>query len=233
MATTTEPEIATATLTTTRAGDSAEQRIVLRGVSWETYRKLCDEIGDACGVKSYNQGVLELMSPEMRHEDYKMLLHHLILVLAEELGVPFKALGSTRWDDPEAERGLEPDECYLLTAEKVAEVARTRPVKAVDSPRPDLAVEVDVSRPLVDRTAIYATLGIAEVWRFDGRTLRIDRLRGDGAYEPADASQFLSIPPAEVVRWVVLERAEDDVAWMRRLRAWVRATLVARPESSK
>jgi Uma2 family endonuclease len=152
-------------------------------------------------------------------------LHELIKVLAEELGTPLKWCGSTRWDDAEAARGLEPDECYLLTAEKVAEYARTRPTKAKDCPRPDLAVEVDISRPQVDRAAIYATLGIPEVWRFDGKALAIDRLRDDGTYESAAASRFLPIPPAEVVRWVATEESADDSAWSRRLRAWVRAEL--------
>ena len=223
MATATEPE------TAIRVGNSAEQRIVLSGVSWETYQKLSEEIGDRRGLKSYNRGVLELMSPGLNHEDYKKRLDELIKILAEELGLPFKWMGSTKWDDPASERGLEADECYLLTAEKVARVVRNRPKKAEECPRPDLAVEVDISRPAVDRSVIYATLGIAEVWRFDGKLLQIDQLRADGGYEPAKVSRFLPIPPEEVVRWVVLEEEEDDVAWARRLRAWVKATLAPRP----
>ena len=222
--------MATEPVTTIRARDSAEQRIVLSGVSWETYQKLSEEIGGRHVLKSYNRGVLELMSPEAAHEDFKKLLDLLILVLAEELGVPCRRMGSTRWDDPTAKRGLEPDECYLLTSEKLAQVARKRPEKAEECPRPDLAVEVDISRPAVDRSAIYATLGIAEVWRFDGKLLRIDRLRADGGYEPAEVSRFLPIPPEEVARWVVVEWEADDIAWARRLRAWVKASLAPRAE---
>ncbi len=208
----------------------AEQRIVLRGVSWETYLKLSQEMGDKRGLKSYNRGVLELMAPELIHEDYRNLLDCLIRVVTDELTVPCRGLGSTTWNDPEAERGLEADKCYFLTAAKVAEFARNRAQKAAHAPRPDLAVEIDISRPKVDRTEIYATLGIVEVWRFDGKTLRIDQLRDDGTYETIAASRFLRIPPSEIVRWVVDELVEDDNAWMRRLRAWVRAELVGRPE---
>ena len=33
-------------------------------------------------------------------------------------------------------------------------------------PNPDLAVEVDISRPQADRPAIYAALQVPEVWTF-------------------------------------------------------------------
>jgi len=206
-----------------------DQRIILEGVSWATYQKLAEEIGDRRLLKSYNRGVLELVSPGLRHERYRIGLDRIVRVVAEEFDVPLKCLGSTTWNDPAAERALEPDEGYLLTREKLAEFVRKRPRTAADCPRPDLVIEVDISRPAVDRTEVYATLGIAEVWRFDGRSLRIDNLRDDGTYEPATVSRFLPIPPAEVVRWVVHEEAEDDNAWSRRLRAWVRATLAPPP----
>lgn len=228
MATITESttaEAAPATSPPDRA-ETSEQRVILRGVSWETYQKLSEELGDQGGLKSFNRGVLELMSPGFSHEKYKKLIGHLIQVTAEELNIPCTWMGSTTWDDPEARRGLEPDECYLLTPEKVAEVARADPRHSRDLPRPDLAVEVDLSPHPVDRSEIHATLGVAEVWRFDGVTLRIDRLRGDGLYEQMAASGFLPVPPAEVERWVVAEPSGDGSAWTRRLRAWVREALV-------
>jgi Uma2 family endonuclease len=226
MATITEPASIEPTTVPPDRPEPPEQRVILRGVSWETYRRLSEELGDQRVLKSYNQGVLELMSPGFSHEKYKKLIGQIIELTAEELNLPCTWMGSTTWDDPEAERGLEPDECYLLTPDKVADVSRSNPQHAREMPRPDLAVEVDLSRHPVDRSQIYATLGVAEVWRFDGETLRIDRLRGDGTYEPVAASGFLPVPPAEVVRWVLREPSGDGSAWARRLRAWVRATLV-------
>ena len=49
-------------------------------------------------------------------------------------------------------------------------------------PNPDLAIEVDVSRPQVDRAGISAALRVAEVWRLHGDTLTIERLTPEGTY---------------------------------------------------
>ncbi len=100
----------------------------------------------------------------------------MVVEITNELGIARKSLASTTWDRPEVERGIEADECYLLTAEKVEDVALRRPRTAADCPIPDLAIEIDMRRSEVDRAEIYATLGVPEVWRFDGKTLRIDRL---------------------------------------------------------
>lgn len=225
MATTTEPAKA---LRRQAVLVSEEQRIALRGVSWATYQKLVEEIGDRRTVLfAYNRGVLELMSPGSIHEDYKVLLRRLIEVVSEELDIPCKGMGSTKWDHEEAERGVEADECYMLTAVKVA-ASRHRSPRSSDYPFPDLAVEIDMRRSAVDRAEIYATMGVPEVWRFDGLSLRIDRLREDGAYEPAVESRFLPIPPAEVARWVLRDDVGDQNAWARQLRDWVRAELLPR-----
>jgi Uma2 family endonuclease len=206
---------------------SAEQRITLRGVSWETYQRLAEEVGDQTILMAYNRGVLELMSPGLPHEIYKKLLARLIETVTMELELPCRSLGSTLWDRPEAERGLEPDECYFLTAAKV-EAARHRSKNASDYPAPDLAIEIDLSPSKVDRAEIYATIGVPEVWRFDGEALRIDRLRNDGTYEEAAESLFLPVAPAEVVKWLVQVDLADETVWARQLREWVRAEVLPR-----
>src|SRR4051794_33849415 len=99
---------------------SGDQRVVLRGIDWETYRRLAESIGDQQVRIAYDRGVLELMSPGPAHEAYKRLLGRLIEAVSEELEIPCKSLSATLWDRPEAERGLEADECYYLTAGKVA-----------------------------------------------------------------------------------------------------------------
>ena len=119
------------------------------------------------------------MIPGPLHEIYKSLLARLIETVTMELELPCRSLGSTHWDRPEAERGLEPDECYFLTAAKVA-ATRHRSKDVSDYPPPDLAIEIDMSRSEVDRAEIYATIGVPEVWRFDGEALRIDRLGTTG-----------------------------------------------------
>ena len=112
-------------------------------------------------------------------------------MVAEELGIDSAGGGDTTWKRPELARGLEADECYYFLPEKIAADAAALERGSddiADYPNPDLAIEVDLSPPQVDRAGIYAALRVAEVWRFDGRTVVIDRLTADGTYMAADAA---------------------------------------------
>jgi hypothetical protein len=77
------------------------------------------------------------------------------------------------------ERGLEPDECYKLG-------------KLDDDDVPDIAIEVVVSSGLVDKMAVYAGLGVPEVWEWrpGSRAIVVHRLVGDG-YQRSDGSEIL------------------------------------------
>lgn len=204
-----------------------EQRIVLYEIDWETYQLLAEAIGDQPIRLAYNCGVLELMSPGPIHENYKSLIGRLIWLVTMELGIPCRTWGSTRWDRPEARRGIEADECYYLTRAKL-EATRHRPKDAADYPAPDLAIEVDISPSKVDRPSIYAALGVPEVWRFDGEALRIDRLGDDGTYAAAPESRLVPVLPSEVVYWLLEADPTDESIWGRQVQAWARATVLPR-----
>ena len=92
-----------------------------------------------------------------------------------------------------------------------------------DYPNPDLAIEVDISRPQVDHAGIYAALRVPEVWRFDGRELVIERLTAEGTYVAVQTSGFPSRSrPRTCGRWVVDEDSSNHTARARRLRAELR-----------
>ena len=67
---------------------------------------------------------------------------------------------------------------------------------AVDPP-PDLAIEIDITSSSVDREEIYAALGVPEIWRYDGDTLRIFLLRLDGTYELSETSTCFPFLPIQ------------------------------------
>jgi Uma2 family endonuclease len=102
-----------------------------------------------------------------------------------------------------------------------------------DYPNPDLAIEVDISTPELDRDAIHAALQVAEVWRFDGKSLAILRLQPNGQYAAVESSRFLPVRADEVRRWVASEHSADTTAWERRLWAWVRDELAPRLNNDK
>jgi Uma2 family endonuclease len=92
-----------------------EQRVVLREVAWETYRRLLDENRDCNSPRfTYERGVLEIMSPSAEHEWYNRLLSDLVKLLARELRIDILDLGSTTIKRDDVERGFEPDSCFTL-----------------------------------------------------------------------------------------------------------------------
>jgi Uma2 family endonuclease len=128
------------------------------------------------------------------------------------------------WSNP---RGALHQSNYFVPEKlEVAAAARVRKSNDVaDYPDPDLAIEIDISQPKVDRPSIYAALKVSEVWRFSESGVTIDRLTDQGTYAVVDASGFLLIRADEVARWVFQQDSSEMSAWKRRPRAWVRAEL--------
>ncbi|NVB83599.1 MAG: Uma2 family endonuclease [Kofleriaceae bacterium] len=158
----------------------AEQRFVLYGVPWWTYVALRDALDDHAGLKmTYLRGTLELMSPSTLHEDAKKIIARLIEVWAMERDVDLRGFGGATFRREAKERGLEPDECYKLG-------------KLDDDNVPDIAIEVIVSAGLVDKMAVYAGLGVLEVWEWRPSTgaLVVHRLVGE-TYERRERSEVL------------------------------------------
>jgi Uma2 family endonuclease len=211
-----------------------DQRVVIRGVDWEFYERLVDSIPEGVNIHvDYDGKDLEIISPSMIHDESRGLLGRVVVLVAEVCEIPIKSAGQTTWKRPEVARGLESDESYYFRAEKLVAVAKSkarRSRKIADYPNPDLAIEVDISPPEIDRPGIYAALKVAELWRFDGdlEQVIIERLGEDGTHSPIETSQFLLIRAEEIRRWVVEEDSSDESAWARRLRAWARAELAPR-----
>lgn len=95
---------------------------------------------------------------------------------SEEAGIDLSGYGSWTVKDKSRERGLEPDECYVLGE--------------LTKPRPDLAIEVVISSGSLDKLEVYRQMGIPEVWfwRRSGFTLHV--LRGD-CYAEVPRSEVL------------------------------------------
>jgi Uma2 family endonuclease len=214
-----------------------ERRILIRGVSWDLYDRLSDEIGEGQHIRlAFDGRDLEIMSPGYLHEDSRELLSRLVNALTVELEIPCRGAGQTTWKRPALERGLEADQCYHFIPEKPAAIAEARARESsdiADYPNPDLAIEVDISTPELDRDAIHAALQVAEVWRFDGKSLAILRLQPNGQYAAVESSRFLPVRADEVRRWVASEHSADTTAWERRLWAWVRDELAPRLNNDK
>jgi len=157
-----------------------ERRFVLHGVPWWTYVALRDALDDQSGLKmTYLSGTLELMRPSILHEDTKTIIARLVEVWAMERDVDLRGFGGATFRREAKERGLEPDECYKLG-------------KLDDDDVPDIAIEVIVSSGLVDKMAVYAGLGVPEVWEWspNTRAIVVHRLISD-EYQRRTRSEIL------------------------------------------
>ncbi|MGF1520766.1 MAG: Uma2 family endonuclease [Leptolyngbyaceae cyanobacterium] len=155
----------------------AEQRVLLQGVAWQQYEALVEVFADDFPTLrlSYLEGELEIMTNSPEHEDLKKMIGMLFETYLQETRTRFHAGGSTTFRKAAKKRGLEPDECYCLGSKKEF---------------PDLAIEVVITRELVDKLDIYKGLGVLEVWVWQAGNFAIYRLRSTG-YERMSQSELL------------------------------------------
>jgi len=203
-----------------------DQRIVIWGVGRHVYKCLSEAIGEGQHVRlAYDGEDLEIVTTGHVHEHYKELLSNIVTAVTLALDIDRCRFGEATWDTAQTDRGLQADLSYYFDSEKlrVGRDALARKLKEpADYPKPDLAIEVDLSRSQVDRPSIYAALGVVEVWRFDGKNLVIEHLQADGSYVPVEASRFLPIRAEDVRRWLIDEDSTHELAWERSLNEWAR-----------
>jgi Uma2 family endonuclease len=205
-----------------------DQRVVFEQADWDTYEYLLgvrEEYRRRAVRITYDRGRLELMTVSAPHERWKKLLTMFLEFAAVEGGQPMVCCGGATVRRESLRRGCEPDGWYYLGPTAVRMVA-VRELDFTRDPPPDLAVEIEVSRSLLDRLGIYAAFGIREVWRFDGERLDVMRLHPDGVYMPYPSSQFFpALPLPELARFLSLGGTVDDGTLVRQFRDWFRQTL--------
>jgi len=197
------------------------ESIVLKNIPWALYEALRDVEENWHLKMTYDDGVLELMSPSAKHETLKTRIGRLIEVLTEELRIPIECFGSTTWKRPMGCRGLEADTCYYIRNEP--SVRGKEDVDQDVDPPPDLAIEIEVSREAVAKEPIYAGLRVAEIWRCGDKSLRCFHLAAGGEYIEHEMSlnlPFLRV--ADLLPFLARRRGIDSNAWIGGFRAWVR-----------
>lgn len=200
---------------------TSAQRFLMRGLDWATYRKIAEALSGRHYHLAYDRGNLEIMTISSLHGRYSRLLGQLIVVLAEESGLPRCSCGDMTCEREELERGVEPDECFYLQNEPL--IRGKEEIDLTKDPPPDLAVEIDITRSSLNRLAIYAALGVPEVWRFNGDTLSIYHRLPEGQYALAERSlHFPFLPATELARFLGQRGQMDESSLVQSFRMWVR-----------
>jgi len=149
----------------------------------------------------------------------------MVEVTTEETETEIRSLGSTTWSREDLGKGLEPDQCYYIQNEQA--VRGKAEIDLTVDPPPDLAIEVDNTSSSLNRMAIYAALGVPEVWRFDGATLTIYSL-ANGDYRPQDTSMVLPLlRHDDLLRFLQTSQTMGETSWIKTFRQWVQARLGA------
>ncbi|WP_445248041.1 Uma2 family endonuclease [Microcoleus sp. OTE_8_concoct_300] len=209
----------TATLTQTpQAG------FLLKNISWQTYESLVNELAEQPGIRlTYDRGNLEIMTPSAPHEGSKKILGRFVESVSEELNIEIRSLGSLTCRREDLARGLEPDQCYYIENEDV--VWDKQQIDLNQDPPPDLVVEIDVTSSSIDRLSLYASLGVPEVWRYDGNRLIIYQLEAQEYTERDVSPTFPFLSQVEMLRFLELRRTTKENALIRLFREWVRSQI--------
>jgi Uma2 family endonuclease len=199
-----------------------ENRVTLRGLSWQGYQAILQALPQTRGARlTFDDGTLEIVVPLEIHEQGSELIGLFIRILVVEMGLKIKSMRSTTLDRADLNRGSEPDNAYYIQNQpKVA----GREVNLAQDPPPDLVVEVDITHTDIDKNRLYASMGVPEFWRFDGQVWQILQLTGS-AYQAVDHSPtFPWVEKTDLYRFLAAAQV-DEVEAEVNFRTWVRQQL--------
>lgn len=198
--------------------DHAEKRVTLQPVTWEGYLQILEALPQSRGSRlTYDRGILEITMPLEDHEFSLRLIELFIRILVFEMGMKIKTMGSTTMNFPKIKRGSEPDCAYYIQHQP--QVAGRTVNFAVDPP-PDLVVEVDITHTDIDKNQLYAAIGIAEFWRYNGEILRIYHL-DNGEYQESEKSQIFPIIEKNELYAFLAQAQQDEIEAERTFRSYI------------
>ncbi len=197
--------------------------VILNGISWQTFKILMAEVGDGRPWRiAYDRGTLEIRMPLTEHEEPKILLANFVEVLADELEIEVRQLGALTLEREDLTRAVEPDTCFYIQNE--FRVRGRREINLPDDPPPDLVIESDHTSSSIDKFAIYASMGVPEIWRYRRQKLEVyQRMEG---YEPVLQSvAFPFLPVGEVPGFIEQSRTVGQRSAVRLFRQRIQEIL--------
>ena len=118
------------------------------------------------------------------------------------------------------ERGFEADVCFYV--QSAAQMHGKIHIDPAVDPAPDLVIEIEMTSPALNKLPIFAAFGVPEVWRYDGRQLRILQLTGSEYIESPKSLAFPGASSAELSQLVQQSMSLKRREWLQVLRNWVR-----------
>lgn len=194
----------------------AEDRTVLREISWDTYVRLCDENQSRSTQMAYFEGDLEIMTVGLMHESAGELVRLMFYAMAESLGVRFRGTGQTTFRHASKGIGFEADLSYYVS--NLGHVRAQTNLDLVKDPPPDLVIEIDVSRNSERKLLMYGALGIREVWRYEGSQLHVYGLTGHEHRRAAFSAVLPGVSVALMNKLLAESETMDQLDWVKHVR---------------
>lgn len=196
------------------------QKLILQGVGWDFYERILEEFADSNALHfAYDDGFLEVEVPTPKHEFPNRVLQDLVTFISVELGVDVLNAGSTTFRKRSKAKGVEPDTCFYIQNE--LQIRGKMEIDLQKDPPPDLAIEVDITSPSLNKLPIYAALGVPEVWLYKGNKVEFLKLVGAG-YRKVEKSIALPILSSEkATEFLQKGLKESSTKWIREIREWI------------
>lgn len=211
------------TISTPPQNSSEEKVITLIGIKWSTFKAIMSDVGDGRAWRiAYDAGVLEIRMPLAEHEEPVGMIEHFVGVVVDELGIEMRQLGALTLEREDLTRAIEPDTCFYIQNESIV---RGKSINLPADPPPDLVLESDYTNSSLNKFAIYAALGVPEIWRYRNKSLLVYQLV-DGNYEERENSlAFPFLPIAEIPGLIEQSKSIGQRAAVRLFRERIREVL--------
>jgi len=197
--------------------EESETRIVLENVSWEVFVALADERRGSVPRMTYDEGVLEMMSPKRKHENISCLLGRMIEAYSEIKGIEILSVASVTVKRSDLKKAYEADESYYVT--NIDNVLSKEELDFDVDPPPDLVIEVELTSSAIDKLELFAAMRVREVWRHDGTSVRFYRL-SNGRYEFILESKELPGLSSDLINRFLDQRLQaGETTWIRAFRS--------------
>lgn len=206
----------------------SEQRLILTSVNWQKYEQLLQELSEGRQARlTYDRGKLEMMNPLEEHERCHKLIESLILLVADELHLQVVGYPAPTLKRSDLSIGTEPEAAYYIQTAALMQ-SQTEIDLAVDPP-PDLILEVELSRSEINKFALYAQLGVREVWRYISKpgdhflkgNFFIHSLQGDRYLEDDYGLAFPFLSAGRILQFIDQSDAIGLMPALRDLRHWI------------
>jgi Uma2 family endonuclease len=199
-------------------------RVLLHNVSWQEFELILEDLGERRATRlAYHQGTLEIVAPLPKHEQTKVVVSNLLVVLLDELDMDWEPLGSTTFRRKEMAAGIEPDDCFYIKNHALM-IGKERIDLNVDPP-PDLAIEIDVTSKT--QLSAYEALGVPEIWRYESHKLQISLLQNGEYVESQSSLTFPNFPVIEgISQFLDFSRTAGTRPALKAFRQWVKEQLI-------